>query len=115
MRFVPFVAPLTACLAIPVMLEINLPSPDSAAITTSSMVASIPAFAGVVSQIETATAQLRILSALPEAQRESNMKTASEDIHANLDTLEEQVKKLKSDVQFLQDTTENRLKALEAG
>lgn len=65
-------------------------------------------------QLEAAAAQIRALSSLPEAQRAGAVQQATNDLKTKVENMETMVKKLKSEVQSLRDTTENRMKAVEA-
>jgi predicted nucleic acid-binding Zn-ribbon protein len=78
------------------------------------MVTSIPNLEEIALQLETTTAQLRMLSAFPEAQRDGDLKSAVEEMNKNITAVEDQVKRLSSEVQSTRATTDNRLKSLEA-
>ncbi|KAF1938412.1 hypothetical protein EJ02DRAFT_383824 [Clathrospora elynae] len=68
----------------------------------------------VALHLEAATAQLRLLSTFPEAQREDEVKKAVDDIKNRVSVVEEKIEKLSSEIQLLRETMENRMKALEA-
>jgi hypothetical protein len=89
--------------------------------TAPTMDTKVPTFDEMALQLETAGAHLRVLSTFSEAQRESKImetaeqiKTVVEETQAQMTVLLEQVKENKSEDQSLRDTTENRLKAVEA-
>ena len=85
------------------------------------MATTVLTFADIALQLETATAQLRVLSVLPETQRNGMVLTAVEEVKksvieakAQLDIMQQQIKKQESEAQSLRDTTNDRLLAVEA-
>ena len=74
-----------------------------------------PNLAEIALQLETTTAQLRVLSMFPEIQRESEAKKAVEGIKDQVTTMQKRVEELSSEVQSLRDTTKNMSKKAEAG
>jgi len=85
------------------------------------MATTAPSLADIALQLETATAQLRVLSAFPEAQQNgkvqeivNEVKNSVEDVKTKMQAMEEQIKKHTSEMKSLRDTTNKRLLALEA-
>ena len=70
-------------------------------------------FADVARALETATAQLRVLSALPEAQRDGDLKETINELKLSVASVETKMKELKREVQSVRDRSDARLKRLE--
>jgi hypothetical protein len=83
--------------------------------TAPSMATTVPDFAAIALQLETATAQIRALSSVPEAQREGKIMEAIEEVKNKVVGIEEQMKKIGSKLQSLEDTTNNRFVQVKAG
>jgi DNA repair exonuclease SbcCD ATPase subunit len=79
------------------------------------MATTVPDFAAIALQLETATAQIRALSSVPEAQREGKIMEAIEEVKNKVVGIEEQMKKIGSKLQSLEDTTNNRFVQVKAG
>lgn len=82
------------------------------------MASTVPSFADIALQLETAGAQLRVLSTFPEAQREGKVMKAVEAVKKFIEKIEikieNQAKKHDSEYQSLRDITNHRLLRVEA-
>jgi len=85
------------------------------------MASTVPSFADIALQLETAGAQLRVLSTFPEAQREGKVMKAVEAVKKFIEKIEkieikieDQAKKHDSEYQSLRDITNHRLLRVEA-
>lgn len=75
----------------------------------------MPNIAEIGLQFGTATAQLRVVSTFPEAQREGQIQKAIDNLEGRFSGMQEQIQELNGEMQSLRTATENRLKAAEAG
>jgi hypothetical protein len=80
----------------------------------------VPSFAEVAPQFETATAQLRVLTALSEAQRDGELKETVNELErtvvkwkVSVTGVETKMKEVQSEVQSVRDRSEAQFKKLE--